>query len=311
MGNTARVTAPEVDLPCPVSASPTDVLALVPVLHGRGVDAVLATVISRRGSAPATPGQKLLLAADGTCAGTLGGGALERHVLESMQTTLADLRAANGSPASQGPQTLSVSLGPALGMCCGGSVEVMVEPLAAPWPVLIVGAGHVATVTAPMLARAGFAVTVCDEREAWAEPSRIERARVVCGTHRDAGASLPRRAAFLAMTHDHALDQEAIEWALGEKFAFVGGIGSRAKAARMRARLEARGVDAQVIARVRMPLGVHIGARAPDEIAVSVTAEMIAWRRGVALTVDEQGTRAVASPATGPASPRRAREQEH
>ena len=297
--------APEVDLPLPVSASPTEVLALIAELHGRGVDALLATVLARRGSAPATPGQKLVLADDGTCAGTLGGGALERHVLESMLVTLKALREGTGSPATQGPQTMSVSLGAALGMCCGGSVDVLVEPLPAPWPALLVGAGHVATATAPLLARAGFAVTVCDEREAWADAQRIERATVICGSHRDAGAKLSRRAAFLAMTHDHALDQEAIEWALGEKFAFVGGIGSRAKAARMRTRLEARGFEASDIARIRMPLGVHVGARTPDEIAVAVTAEMIAWRRGVALVVNEHGTRAAIAPIAVPGAARR------
>jgi xanthine dehydrogenase accessory factor len=294
------VAAPEVDLPLPETASAAEVLARVAALQARGVDVVLATVLSRRGSAPATPGQKLLLAHDGTCAGTLGGGALERHVIESMQRTLTLLREGSGAPGTHGPQTISVSLGSALGMCCGGSVEVLIEPLAAPWAVLLVGAGHVATATAPLLARAGFAVTVCDEREAWADAQRIERARVVCGSYRDGAQEMPRRGAFLVMTHDHALDQEAIEWALREKFAFVGGIGSRAKAARMRTRLETRGFDAEHIARVRMPLGVHVGARSPDEIAISVAAEMIAWRRGVSLEVTDRGTRAVSAPTAGP-----------
>jgi xanthine dehydrogenase accessory factor len=290
------VTSPELDLPRPVSASPVEVLAKVASLHEQGIDVVLATVTARRGSAPATPGQKLALAADDTCFGTLGGGALERHVLESMQRTLIAMREASGSPATHGPQSISVSLGAALGMCCGGSVDVLVEPLAAAWPIVLVGAGHVATATAPLLARAGFGVTVCDEREEWAVASRIDAARVVCGTYRDGAQGVPRRGAFLVMTHDHALDQDAIEWALRERFAFVGGIGSRAKATRMRTRLEARGFESGDIARVRMPLGVHIGARTPDEIAIAVVAEMIAWRRGVALVVAEHGTKA--APAT-------------
>jgi xanthine dehydrogenase accessory factor len=298
------VSANEVDLPRPAAASPVEVLAKVAALHDSGVDAVLATVTARRGSAPATPGQKLALAADGTCVGTLGGGALERHVLEAMQKTLASMREGTGSPSTHGPQSMSVSLGAALGMCCGGSVDVLVEPMAAAWPILLVGAGHVATATAPLLARAGFAFTVCDEREEWAAPSRIESARVICGTYRDGALKVPRRGAFLVMTHDHALDQEAIEWALREKFAFVGGIGSRAKAARMRTRLEAREFDASDIARVRMPLGVHIGARSPDEIAIAVTAEMIAWRRGVELAVTDHGTKA-APASSGARSPTR------
>ena len=79
--------------------------------------------------------------------------------------------------------------------------------------------------------------------------------------------------------HDHQLDQAAIEWALARGFGFIGGVGSRAKAARTRARLEARSVPEPDIARVRMPIGVDIGARTPGEIAVSIAAELIAWRK--------------------------------
>jgi xanthine dehydrogenase accessory factor len=81
------------------------------------------------------------------------------------------------------------------------------------------------------------------------------------------------------MTHDHALDQQAIEWALRRGFAFVGGIGSRAKAKRTRDRLEAKGFAEADRTRMRMPLGLGIGARMPDEIAVSIAAEMVEWRR--------------------------------
>lgn len=82
------------------------------------------------------------------------------------------------------------------------------------------------------------------------------------------------------MTHDHAADQVAIEWALRQGFALVGGVGSRAKAARVRSRLEAAGFDEADRARVRMPLGAEIGARTPEEIAVAIAAELIAWRAG-------------------------------
>jgi xanthine dehydrogenase accessory factor len=81
------------------------------------------------------------------------------------------------------------------------------------------------------------------------------------------------------MTHDHALDQRAIEWALKAGFAFVGGVGSKAKAARTRDRLEAKGVPVADRERVRMPIGIDIGARVPDEIAVAIAGELVAWRR--------------------------------
>ena len=136
-----------------------------------------------------------------------------------------------------------------------------------------------ATATAPLLARVGFAVTVVDAREAWGEEGRIAGVKCVVGEFDEVGRDFPKSAAVLVMTHDHALDQRAIEWALKRGFAFVGGVGSRAKAKRTSDRLEAKGFPEADRARVRMPIGVHVGARLPDEIAVAIAAEMVAWRR--------------------------------
>ena len=86
------------------------------------------------------------------------------------------------------------------------------------------------------------------------------------------------RAAVLVMTHDHGLDQDIVEWALRQGFAFVGGVGSRAKAAKTRQRLEAKGFVSADVARVRMPLGLDIEARSPAEIAVAIAGELVQWR---------------------------------
>jgi xanthine dehydrogenase accessory factor len=101
----------------------------------------------------------------------------------------------------------------------------------------------------------------------------------VSGEFDEATRDFDARGVCLVMTHDHLLDQRAIEWALSRGFAFVGGVGSRAKAERTRQRLEAKGFSEADRARVRMPIGVDIGARLPDEIAVSIAAEMVAWRK--------------------------------
>ena len=259
-------------LPMPVRETPAGLHARAAGCLRRGVPLVVATVVARHGSAPATPGQKLLLAADGECAGTVGGGALERAVLRAMRERME----------GRDPVVFTFALGASLGMCCGGRVEVLVEPVAAARPVGVVGAGHVATALAPLLARVGFAVTVVDEREGWGDPARIPEVELVAGTFESLAGRVDPRGAVLVMTHDHRLDQDAVEWALRRGYAFVGGVGSRAKAARTRDRLEAKGFSAEDVARVRMPLGVDIGARLPDAIAVSIAAELIAWSRGVA-----------------------------
>jgi xanthine dehydrogenase accessory factor len=162
-------------------------------------------------------------------------------------------------------------------MCCGGQLDVMIEPLDALVPCLVVGGGHVATALAPMLAKIGFAVTVIDERDAWSGEDRIPGVRCMQGDFDE--ADVDPRGVCLVMTHDHALDQRAIEWALRKRFAYVGGVGSRAKAERTRQRLEAKGFSDVDRARVRMPIGLDVGARLPDEIAVAIAGEMLAWRR--------------------------------
>lgn len=271
----------------PQAADVSQVLEVAADRVRAGLPAALATVVERKGSAPSTPGQKLLLCSDGTCLGTVGGGAVEREVLAALEAMLAREfqpgrpSEAEGARAESGEthHLRTFKLGAELGMCCGGSVQVLIELLAARIPCLMVGAGHVATATAPLLARLGFAVTLCDERDEYAKQERFAGAKVVLGTWDEAGRDLPKRGVVLVMTHDHALDQRAIEWALKGGFAFVGGVGSKAKAARTRDRLEAKGFSPEDRARVRMPIGMDIGARLPDEIAVAIAAELVAWRR--------------------------------
>lgn len=263
------------ELPVVVPAEAHEVLRVAAEKAAAGIVGAMATVLARQGSAPSTPGQKLYIASDRTAAGTVGGGAVEREVLLALLEML--------DAAAPKHATRSFRLGPELGMCCGGSVDVLLEPLAGLVPCLVVGGGHVATATAPLLAKIGFAVTVVDAREGWGAEGRIPGVRTVAGDWDEVGDAMPRRGAVLVMTHDHGLDQSAIEWALRAGFAFVGGVGSRAKAKRTKSRLEAKGFASEDIARVAMPIGLAVGARLPDEIAVAIAAEMVAWRRGTKL----------------------------
>ena len=243
-----------------------------------GERVVLATVLRRRGSTPSTPGQKLALLDSRRAVGTVGGGAIELTVVETMIELL------EGGDTE--PRIERYDLGPTMGMCCGGSVEVLIEVLEPALSVLLVGAGHIGTFLGPLLASLGFQVTVVDGREQVVEAAQGmagPRLRVIHGAVDDpeVAAALtapPESSAALVMTHDHQLDQVGIEWALKARFGLVGGVGSRAKAARTRARLEAKDVSAADVGRVRMPLGTEIGARSPAEIAVSIAGELIGWR---------------------------------
>lgn len=285
----------------PRTALPDEVLRAALGALDRGMRAVIATVVARHGSAPSTPGQKLALLGPSDAVGTIGGGAIERVVLEAMGDLLT------GPPAP--PRMETFRLGPTMGMCCGGSVDVLIESVEPAVHALVIGAGHVGTFVAPLLASLGFQVTLGDARAEAADATRLPasalspapgpearpddapaidpaargRVRMVHAEHddpeilqefaRDLG-----RAVFLVMTHDHQLDQTAIEWAIRKGFGFVGGVGSRAKAARTRSRLEAKGFPPEDIARIRMPVGLDIGARSPAEIGVSIAGELVRWR---------------------------------
>lgn len=263
-----------IDLPIPSQATPAQTMRIATDALAAGLDACVATVLRRGGSAPSTPGQKLVVLSNGTAAGTVGGGNVERTVVERMKQML--------EAGEQQPTLASFSLAKDLNMSCGGSVELVLEPLYASSPVLLVGAGHVGLALARVLDQLQFRVTITDERPTAANPERfasMPAVTVVHGTPQSA-ATMARRAAVVVATHAHDLDEAAVTWAVTEGFSFVGGVGSRAKAVRIRKALLEKGIDEARVQAMRMPVGLSIGARTPEEIAVSIAAELVAWRAG-------------------------------
>jgi xanthine dehydrogenase accessory factor len=308
----------------PRAAAPDEVLRAAGEALAEGAAVAIATVIERQGSAPSTPGQKLALVrrerasereeAAIEALGTIGGGAIEHAVVRALLESLEG--------DQRDPHVETFRLGPSLGMCCGGSVRVLLETLRPRSTVLLVGAGHVGRATAHALVTVGFRVVVVDARaEAASElqsalaadpratvpGAKMHCAEVVCAEHDDpetiaALRARPEASACVVMTHDHQLDQRAIEWAIERGFRFVGGVGSRAKAERTRQRLEARGFPERERDRVRMPVGLSIGARSPEEIAIAITAELIADRAAVEGRARSHASRPAASPASAEAA---------
>ena len=236
-----------------------------------GRAAAMATVIDTGGSAPRSAGARMVVYADGSSVGTIGGGTLEFEVIQRSLAVIASGR----------PERYAVHLVHDLGMCCGGKVEVFVEPLMVRDPFVLFGAGHVAAALAPLLRALDFQVTVVDAREAWNTEERfIGCDRVVDDPCRYAAAlGHDPRAYRLIVTHDHAIDQQLVEALLPLDAAWVGMIGSRRKVARFRSRLRAAGVAASQLDRLRAPVGLDIGAETPAEIAVSIAAELVRHRR--------------------------------
>jgi xanthine dehydrogenase accessory factor len=245
--------------------------ALLEVLRA-GQNGALATVIMTRGSTPQVPGARLLLQPDGSTVGTVGGGAIERLVLEA----LADVK------ESGEPRVLACDLAKELGMCCGGSMEIFVEPVRGAPRLAIFGAGHVARPTAAVALAAGFEVVVIDERE---ELNTAERFPGCRRESTDVAAALRalepgERDWLLIVTHDHRLDEEALRLALLGQARYIGLVGSRRKVYRLLQRVTGREGKLD-LSRVYAPVGLDIGAVTPAEIAVSIVAELIALRHRV------------------------------
>jgi xanthine dehydrogenase accessory factor len=298
----------------------------------------LATVAQVRGSTPVPAGTKMLVGPEGRLIGTVGGGCVEADVIG------AAIEAQSRSRPALRTHHLNADLAGDLGLSCGGTVDIFVEPLVADdkylrvldaaasadsglvrtaveWTagpqktfeplspdqlfteaaslieggrfveerltqaprVLVFGAGHVGAAIANAAAAAGFRVIVVDDRAEYADPARFARNTAVLTADVDvalAQYSLTPRDAVVIATRGHRNDAVILERVATSPVGYVGLLGSKRKKAVVTKGLTAAGVPAEALQRVRVPVGLAIGAVTPEEIAVSVVAELIAWRRG-------------------------------
>jgi len=291
-----------------------------------------------RGSTPVPAGTKMLVGSEGRLIGSVGGGCVEAEVIG----------AALDAQASHRPSLLThhlnADLAGDLGLSCGGTVNIFVEPLLAdeayvrvldaaaaaeaglvrtatewssgplktfeplarrgfsgaaatltqdgrfmeerllPAPrVFVFGAGHVGTAIARAAAAAGFRVVVIDDRAEYADASRFADGIAVLAADVETALTrypLTTADAVVIATRGHRNDALILERVATSPAGYVGLLGSRRKKVVVTKGLKAAGVPAKSLQRVRVPVGLPIGAVTPEEIAVSVVAELIGWRRG-------------------------------
>lgn len=261
-------------------AARPDIFEEIVRLRSEGIPAALATIVGTRGSTPGRATMRLLVLADGTFLGTVGGGCLEAEVYDAALQVLADEK----------PQSLQFRLtekdSPDSGLMCGGEVTIFVEPITTPvlW---IFGGGHVSRTLGQIAALAGFRVTIADDRDNYANSERFPEAHAtVAAPYVDAVAQMPIRQNSFAVivTRGHKEDGLVLEalakrFASGDKLRFLGMIGSKTKQALLWKHLRAAGVGDDFLDTVRTPMGAYLGSRTHEEIAVSVVAELIAVRR--------------------------------
>jgi xanthine dehydrogenase accessory factor len=246
--------------------------------EAEGEPVALVTVVSTEGSTPQKAGAKMLVHADGRLVGTIGGGCLEAEMTRRARQAIDDRRVQLASydltPEEAGED----------GLVCGGRMKVLIEPIEGTPVLCLFGAGHVAQPLARMAKACGFRVEVADDRAKFANERRFPEADLIAVDGFPEAAkrmTLGPNTYAIVVTRGHQGDAVALESVLGRGLRFVGLLGSKAKIVHIFAGLVERGVPREELAGVHAPLGLEIGAQSPDEIAVSILAEMIAVRRGV------------------------------
>ncbi len=249
-------------------------------LQREGRRGAVATIVNARGSIPSFKSAKMLVRDDGSIAGTIGGGCVEAEVW----------RAARDVIANEKPCSLSFDLNQDpkydTGLVCGGTLEIFIEPVL-PSPLLyLFGAGHVALELFKAAKNAGFEVIVCDDREAYANAERFPGARALVALDFEEAFDkvfrepAPHESSYIVIaTRGHRDDMRILRWAVQTQARYIGMVGSRRKAITVVRELVAEGLDPELFERLRSPVGLDIGAVTPEEIAVSILAELIAFRR--------------------------------
>jgi xanthine dehydrogenase accessory factor len=255
-----------------------EVLEAVLRAEAAGEQAALVTVVATEGSTPQKAGARMLVRADGSQVGTIGGGCVEAEMTRRARQVLA----------SRKPQLAGYDLTPEQagedGLVCGGRMQVFIEPIEGQPTLCLFGAGHVAQPLAHLAHLAGFRVEVLDDRPRFASPQRFPEAERVVVDDFTAGAAqltLGPNTYAVVVTRGHKGDAEALRAVLGRGLRYVGLLGSRPKMVHVFQALVEQGLPLEELEHVHTPVGLDIGALTPEEIAVSILAEMIAVRRGI------------------------------
>jgi xanthine dehydrogenase accessory factor len=252
----------------------------------RGEPAALVTIVSTTGSTPQRVGAKMLVFADGRMVGTIGGGCYENDAFWKAREAIT----------ARKPQLvhyeLSDDFAQETGLVCGGQMDVYIEPIEPSPELYVIGAGHVGTSLATLAQQVGFQVHVVDDREKFANRERFPDAAEVVSEDIPAWlarTTLPPHAYVVIVTRGHTNDLEALRGLASRDLRYLGLIGSRAKVARIYEQLQSDGMPADQLKRVHAPIGLDIGAVTPQEIAVSILAELIAVKHGKSADLQAAG----------------------
>src|SRR3954470_16214735 len=274
-----RMAFMDIDFPSFQSNNDTvDVYEEIVALRREGRRGAIATIVNVRGSVPSFETAKMLVRDDGSIFGTVGGGCVEAEVWQAAREVME----------SEKPRTITFNLNQNpkydTGLVCGGTLDIFIEPVLPPALLYIFGAGHVALSLYRTAKTAGFDVNVVDDRESYANRERFPDAKEVIAEDFDHAMAriTPNETSYVVIvTRGHHDDMRVLRWAVQTQARYIGMIGSKRKTIAIFRELVKEGIPEQRFERVHAPVGLDIGAITPEEIAIAITAELIAVRRRV------------------------------
>jgi xanthine dehydrogenase accessory factor len=245
-------------------------------LRRLGQKCALATIVQVRGSIPSFESAKLLVREDGSMLGTIGGGCVEAEVWNAAREVME----------TEKPKHMSFNLGQDAaydnGLICGGQLDVFVEPVLPAPQAVIFGAGHISKSLCKVASLAGFSTTIVDNRDSFANRERFPEADAIFAEeYEDVFPKLDiyESTYIIIVTRGHRDDMRVLRWAATTPASYIAMIGSKRKVLSVVKELEKDGLAREQLDRIFAPMGLDIGAISPEEIAISVAAEMIAMRR--------------------------------
>jgi xanthine dehydrogenase accessory factor len=241
-----------------------------------GQKCAIATIVQVNGSIPSYESAKMLVREDGSIIGTVGGGCVEAEVWTAAREVID----------TEKPKHLNFSLSQDAaydeGLICGGQLNIFVEPVIPQPRAFIFGGGHVSKGISRIATIAGFSTTIVDDREAFANPERFPEADATYAEdYEQVFTKLPVNSTsyLIIVTRGHRDDMRVLRWAVGTPAKYIAMIGSKRKTISVVKELEKEGIPREAFEKISAPMGLEIGAETPEEIAISVVAEMIAVRR--------------------------------
>ncbi len=254
----------------------TDIYQEIVRIKSEGEEAALVTIVTTTGSTPREEGAKMLVKADGSILGTIGGGNLEAQVIEEAIKVIGQGK----------PKRIHIGLTAKEveeeGMLCGGELEVFIEPILTPPTLYIFGGGHISLPLAKMGKLLGFKIAVIDDRAEFANPDRFPEAEIILADHFTKSfpkLKIDKSSYIVIVTRNHQYDDIVLEWAVGTQAKYIGMIGSKTKNKAIFSHLLAKGISRELLDKVHAPIGLEIHAQTPEEIAVSILAEIVKGRR--------------------------------